>query len=53
VPVRICNEHNRAVHIAEYEGRPERRPLSRAELQALFDLADSKIAEAAASRHKG
>jgi len=53
VPVQICNEHNTAVHVTEYEGRPERRPLSRAELQALFDFADDKVAEAASSRHKG
>src|ERR1039458_6717006 len=52
-PVQICNEHNTAVHVAEYEGRPERRPLSRAELQALFDFADHRVAQAGASRHKG
>jgi site-specific recombinase XerD len=53
VPAQICHEHNTAVHAADYEGRPERRPLSRTELQALFDLADDKVAEAASSRHKG
>ncbi len=53
VPVQICHERNTAVHVVEYEGRPERRPLSRPELQALFDFADHKIAEAALSRRKG
>ncbi|MGO8722102.1 MAG: hypothetical protein ACLQRM_05100 [Acidimicrobiales bacterium] len=53
VPVQICNEHNTAVHVSSYEGRPGRRPLTRVELQALFDLADTKVSEAAVSRHKG
>lgn len=52
-PVQICNEHNTAVHVATYEGRPERRPLSRTELQVLFDQADDEVAAAAVSRHKG
>jgi hypothetical protein len=28
-PVQVCHEWNTAVHVAEYEGRPERRPLAR------------------------
>jgi integrase/recombinase XerC len=41
------------VHAADYEGRPERRPLSRAELQAFFDAADDLVERAACSRRKG
>src|SRR5450755_2075339 len=52
-PVQVCHEGNTAVHVAEYEGRPERRPLSRGELQALFDAADERVGAAARSRRKG
>lgn len=41
VPVQVCHRDNLAVHAADYEGRPDRRPLSRKELQAFFDAADS------------
>jgi integrase/recombinase XerC len=37
VPHQICHEWNTAVHVDDYEGRAERRPLSRVELQRLFD----------------
>jgi site-specific recombinase XerD len=53
VPVQICHEDNRAVHVADYEGRPGRRPFTRAELQALFDVADEAVAEAVRSPRKG
>jgi site-specific recombinase XerD len=52
-PVQVIGEWNAAVHVADYEGRPERRPLSRAELQAFFDAADERVARAVASRRKG
>jgi site-specific recombinase XerC len=52
-PVQICHEGNTAVHAAEYEGRPERRPLTRAELQAFLDAADDHVERAAGSRRKG
>jgi site-specific recombinase XerD len=42
-----------AVHAAEYEGRPERRPLTRAELQSFLDAADDHVVRAASSRRKG
>src|SRR5207302_6097797 len=38
---------------AEYEGRPERRPLTRAELQAFLDAADDHVERASASQRKG
>jgi len=52
-PAQVCYEGNTAVHAAEYEGRPERRPLTRAELQAFLDAADDHVGRAAASRRKG
>jgi integrase/recombinase XerC len=52
-PSQICHEDNTAVHVADYEGRPERRPLTREELQVLFDTADAKVGEAACSVRKG
>jgi site-specific recombinase XerD len=52
IPSQICHEWNTATHVDEYEGRPERRPLTRAELQALFDVADAKVEEAAGSPRK-
>ena len=41
------------MHAAEYEGRPQRRPLTRAELQAFLDAADDHVDRAAGSRRKG
>jgi DNA-binding Xre family transcriptional regulator len=51
--VQVCHDGNMAVHAAEYEGRPERRPLTRAELQAFLDAADDHVERAASSRRKG
>ena len=52
-PVQVCHEWNTAVHVADYEGRAERRPLTRAELQVFFDVADDRVEAAALSRRKG
>src|SRR6266567_1283263 len=52
-PEQVCHAGNTAVHAADYEGRPERRPLTRAELQAFFDAADDHVENAAGSRRKG
>ena len=52
-PVQVCYEGNTAVHVSEYEGRAERRPLTRAELQAFLDAADDHVGRAAGSRRKG
>lgn len=52
-PSQICHEDNTAVHVADYEGRPQRRPLSRAECQALFDAADDRAQRLAVSGRKG
>src|SRR5919108_5880281 len=52
-PTQICHEWNTASHVADYEGRPERRPLTRAELQTLFDTADDRAEAVARSGRKG
>ncbi|MGH3238604.1 MAG: hypothetical protein ACRDOH_36180 [Streptosporangiaceae bacterium] len=52
-PSQICHEGNAAVHVADYEGRPERRPLSRLECQSLFDAADDRAQRLAGSGRKG
>ena len=52
-PSQICHEDNTATHVADYEGRPERRPLSRVECQGLFDAADDRAQRLAASGRKG
>ncbi len=51
--MQVCHEDNTATHVADYEGRPERRPLTRGELQAFFDAADDRVEWAAGSRRKG
>ena len=45
-------EH-RARHVSDYEGRPARRPLTRAELQAFFDAADDRVEKVIESGRKG
>ena len=53
VPVQVCHRDNLAVHAADYEGRPDRRPLSRSELQAFFDAADERVERLAGGGRKG
>lgn len=53
VPTQICHEANTASHVADYEGRPERRPLSREELQVLFDVADDAVLDIGQTGRKG
>jgi integrase/recombinase XerC len=52
-PTPICHEWNTLRRVSDYEGDPGRRPLTAAELQALFDHADSEVARVAASGRKG
>jgi integrase/recombinase XerC len=52
-PVQICHEGNTATHVSDYEGRPERRPFTKEELQAFLDTADGAVEEAARSPRKG
>src|SRR3546814_21096162 len=52
-PVQVCHEWNTAVHVADHEARPAVRPLTRAEVQALFDLADDHVDFARSSKRTG
>ena len=52
-PSQICHEDNTAKHVADYEGRPARRPLSRVECQGLFDAADDRAQRLADSGRRG
>lgn len=52
-PVQICHEWNTAVHSSPYEGRPDVRPLTRRELQELFDFADERVARIRSAGNKG
>lgn len=52
-PVQVCHEWNTARHVADYEGRPARRPFTRAELQAFFDAADDRVERVCAASGKG
>lgn len=52
-PRQICHADNTAAHVADYEGRPQRRPLSRRELQVFFDACDDGVARAQHQRRKG
>jgi len=52
-PAQIFHEWNSAIHRIESEARPENRPLSRNELQDLFDYADEQVAMAERLGRKG
>ncbi|MEV0900000.1 tyrosine-type recombinase/integrase [Actinoplanes sp. NPDC049802] len=52
-PTQVCHEWNTAAHLVEYEGRPGRRPLTRDEVQRLFDYADARVEQAVRLGRKG
>jgi integrase/recombinase XerC len=52
-PAQVCFEWNTAVHVAEHEGRPSRRALTKLELQRLFDHADDQVTVARSTGRKG
>ena len=52
-PVQICHEWNTTGHLADDEGRPGNRALTRDEVQMLFDYADERVAEIRARGRKG
>jgi integrase/recombinase XerD len=52
-PVQVCHEWNTTAHLQDYEGQPGRRPLTREELQRLFDHADDEVEARLASHRKG
>ncbi|MGD0881689.1 MAG: tyrosine-type recombinase/integrase [Acidimicrobiales bacterium] len=51
--VQICNESNMGAHVVDYEGRPERRSMTRAECQDLFDAADARADRIRLAGRKG
>ncbi len=52
-PVQICRPENLATHRTDTEASPSRRPLTKAECQALFDAADDRAASVRAKRRQG
>src|SRR5215470_16204600 len=52
-PVRICFESNTTAHLQLCESKPERRPMTREELQRFFNYADGRVGEAIRAGHKG
>jgi integrase/recombinase XerD len=53
VPAQILHEDNAVVHASEYEGAPGRRPLTYDEVQALFDVADTRVEKIRSRGRKG
>jgi integrase/recombinase XerC len=53
VPSQVCHEWNTVAHLNDYEGRPERRPLTYDEVQRLFDFADDRVEQITRSGRKG
>src|SRR5713226_5345444 len=52
-PVQICFESNTTAHLVDYEGSPDRRPMTREELQRFFDYADGRVDQAVRLGRKG
>ena len=52
-PTQICHDWNTRRHIDAMEGSPRRRPLTREELQILFDFADSEVERRLSAGRKG
>lgn len=52
-PVQVCHEWNTAAHVQEASARPRKRPLTRDELQDLFDYADDRVDHALKQGRKG
>lgn len=52
-PVVICHEWNTVAHLNQYEGRPEGRAFTRAELQRFLDYADDQVDRAVRAGRKG
>jgi site-specific recombinase XerD len=52
-PVQICFESNTTAHLVDYEGNPDRRPMTREELQRFFDYADDRVEQAIRAGRKG
>ena len=53
VPAQVCHEWNTVAHLNEYEGRPQRRPLTYDEVQQLFDYLDDRVESIARAGTQG
>jgi len=53
VPQQICDDWNTTHHDDEFEGLPERRPLTYDEIQTLFDYCDDRYGSIRKARKKG
>lgn len=53
LPVQICHEWNTVAHVIEVESDPRVRPLTRPELELLFDFADDRVEQARRVGRKG
>ena len=52
-PSQVCHDENVLRHLAEFEGKPGRRPLTRDELQRLLDHVDDEVDRRLSRRRKG
>lgn len=52
-PIQVCHEWNTLAHLVDYEGAADRRPLTREELQRVFDHADGQVERAVRLGRKG
>jgi site-specific recombinase XerD len=52
-PVLVVHEWNSIAHLQSYEGNPEARPFTRAELQRFLDYADDQVDRAVRAKRKG
>lgn len=53
VPSQVCNEWNTVAHLNDYEGKPQRRPLTYRELDALFGFLDDRVERIVRAGRKG
>ena len=53
VPVQVCHEWNTVADLNDYEGRPQRRPLTYQELQRRLDYLDDRVERIAVMGRKG
>ncbi|MEL5990253.1 tyrosine-type recombinase/integrase [Microbacterium phosphatis] len=53
VPSQVCNEWNTVRHLNEYEGKPQRRPLTYREVDALFEFLDDRVERIVRAGRKG
>lgn len=53
IPSQVCHEWNTVAHLTDYEGRPQRRPLTYDEMEHLFEFVDDRVERKARSGRKG